>query len=126
MECLAVLQLGGDLCVCFGSCFALLELCLVQESSLLMKSGNQDMMNPLLGDILVVVAQLAAASQFIVEEKYLAKYRCDAARSGNLATVRVTRSTEQLFQMYRCMNSCTFFFWGGYFNLEPWLCGLGC
>ena len=29
--------------------------------------------NPLLGDILVVLAQLLAATQFIVEEKYLAK-----------------------------------------------------
>ena len=28
---------------------------------------------PLLGDILVVLAQLLAATQFIVEEKYLAK-----------------------------------------------------
>ncbi len=34
--------------------------------------------NPFLGDILVVVAQLAAATQFIVEEKYLAKYRVPA------------------------------------------------
>lgn len=29
--------------------------------------------NPLLGDVLVVLAQLLAATQFIVEEKYLAK-----------------------------------------------------
>jgi hypothetical protein len=29
--------------------------------------------NPLLGDTLVVLAQLLAATQFIVEEKYLAK-----------------------------------------------------
>ena len=29
---------------------------------------------PLLGDILVVLAQLLAATQFIVEEKYLAKW----------------------------------------------------
>ncbi|KAK9809837.1 hypothetical protein WJX72_000103 [[Myrmecia] bisecta] len=34
--------------------------------------------NPLFGDILVVAAQLAAATQFIVEEKYLAKYRVPA------------------------------------------------
>lgn len=34
--------------------------------------------NPFLGDVLVVVAQLAAATQFIVEEKYLAKYRVPA------------------------------------------------
>ncbi|CAL5225386.1 g8193 [Coccomyxa viridis] len=33
---------------------------------------------PLLGDILVVLAQLLAATQFIVEEKYLAKYRVPA------------------------------------------------
>ena len=29
--------------------------------------------NPLLGDILVILAQVLAATQFIVEEKYLAK-----------------------------------------------------
>lgn len=33
---------------------------------------------PLLGDILVVLAQLFAAAQFIVEEKYLAKYEVPA------------------------------------------------
>lgn len=32
----------------------------------------------MLGDILVVVAQMAAALQFIIEEKYLAKYRVPA------------------------------------------------
>ena len=31
--------------------------------------------NPVLGDILVVIAQVAAALQFIIEEKYLAQYR---------------------------------------------------
>lgn len=31
--------------------------------------------DPLLGNVLVVLAQLAAATQFIVEEKYLARYR---------------------------------------------------
>ncbi|KAL3139686.1 hypothetical protein ABBQ38_003997 [Trebouxia sp. C0009 RCD-2024] len=34
--------------------------------------------DPVLGDILVVVAQMAAALQFIIEEKYLAKYRVPA------------------------------------------------
>lgn len=34
--------------------------------------------DPVLGDILVVVAQIAAALQFIIEEKYLAKYRVPA------------------------------------------------
>ncbi|KDD71182.1 hypothetical protein H632_c5625p0, partial [Helicosporidium sp. ATCC 50920] len=31
--------------------------------------------NPLLGDAFVVAAQICAAAQFIVEEKFLAKYR---------------------------------------------------
>ena len=31
--------------------------------------------DPVLGDILVVIAQVAAALQFIIEEKYLAQYR---------------------------------------------------
>ena len=37
-------------------------------------SSNVDATNPLLGNILVVSAQLAAAFQFIIEEKYLSKY----------------------------------------------------
>eukprot|EP00884_Botryococcus_braunii_P021063 jgi/Botrbrau1/7640/Bobra.0159s0086.1 len=41
-------------------------------------SGADAARNPALGDMLVVVAQLAAATQFIVEEKYLAKYRVPA------------------------------------------------
>ena len=40
--------------------------------------GSDNAQDPLFGDILVVVAQLAAASQFIIEEKYLAKYRVPA------------------------------------------------
>lgn len=38
----------------------------------------QEAKDPVLGDILVVVAQVAAALQFIIEEKYLAKYRVPA------------------------------------------------
>lgn len=38
----------------------------------------QEAKDPVLGDILVVVAQIAAALQFIIEEKYLAKYRVPA------------------------------------------------
>ncbi|BDA40609.1 Solute carrier family 35 member F6 [Coccomyxa sp. Obi] len=34
--------------------------------------------DPLLGDIMIVAAQVLAATQFIVEEKYLAKYRVPA------------------------------------------------
>ena len=34
--------------------------------------------DPALGDVLVVLAQLFAAAQFIVEEKYLAKYQVPA------------------------------------------------
>ena len=34
--------------------------------------------NPLVGDIFVVTAQLAAATQFIIEEKYLTAYRVPA------------------------------------------------
>ena len=36
-------------------------------------SAESSARNPLLGDVLVVLAQLLAATQFIVEEKYLAK-----------------------------------------------------
>lgn len=43
------------------------------------KHANPDKArDPVLGDILVVVAQIAAALQFIIEEKYLAKYRVPA------------------------------------------------
>lgn len=38
----------------------------------------QEAKDPVLGDILVVIAQVAAALQFIIEEKYLAKYRVPA------------------------------------------------
>ena len=38
----------------------------------------QEAKDPVLGDILVVIAQIAAALQFIIEEKYLAKYRVPA------------------------------------------------
>lgn len=37
--------------------------------------GSSTATNPMLGNILVVTAQLLAACQFIVEEKYLVKYR---------------------------------------------------
>ena len=40
--------------------------------------GPASARNPVLGDILVVIAQVAAATQFIVEEKYMAKYRVPA------------------------------------------------
>ena len=42
------------------------------------RAGASTATNPLLGDVLVVLAQLFAASQFIVEEKYLAKYEVPA------------------------------------------------
>ena len=45
---------------------------------------------PLLGDALVVLAQLFAATQFIVEEKYLAKYEVPALLAVGLE-VRVPR-----------------------------------
>ncbi|KAK9863936.1 hypothetical protein WJX84_010068 [Apatococcus fuscideae] len=42
-------------------------------------SGSGDAATaPLFGDLLVILAQLAAATQFIVEEKYLAKFRVPA------------------------------------------------
>lgn len=52
---------------------------LVQSLSKSHKHANPDKArDPVLGDILVVVAQIAAALQFIIEEKYLAKYRVPA------------------------------------------------
>jgi hypothetical protein len=41
--------------------------------------------NPLLGDVLVVLAQLLAATQFIVEEKFLSKYHAPVLMAGALA-----------------------------------------
>lgn len=38
--------------------------------------------NPLLGNVLVVLAQLLAATQFIVEEKFLAKYHAPVLLAG--------------------------------------------
>lgn len=49
---------------------------------------------PLLGDMLVVLAQLFAAAQFIVEEKYLAKYEVPALLAVGLevrSTIRLAR-----------------------------------
>ena len=40
--------------------------------------GGGSAVAPLFGDCLIVLAQLAAATQFIVEEKYLAKFRVPA------------------------------------------------
>lgn len=40
--------------------------------------GGTTAKNPLIGDIFVVAAQLAAATQFIIEEKYLTAYRVPA------------------------------------------------
>ena len=40
--------------------------------------GSTSAKNPLIGDIFVVAAQLAAATQFIIEEKYLTAYRVPA------------------------------------------------
>eukprot|EP00887_Chlorella_sp_A99_P001474 scaffold8.g1474.t1 len=37
-------------------------------------AGDVDAPNPLLGDVLVVLAQLMTATQFIIEEKFLSKY----------------------------------------------------
>ena len=50
----------------------------------LQRSGAEAARNPLLGDILVVVAQAAAATQFIVEEKYLTQYRVPALLAVSL------------------------------------------
>jgi hypothetical protein len=49
--------------------------------------------DPLLGDVLVVLAQLLAATQFIVEEKYLAK--CGAAAPHvSYSSVQLRRRTH--------------------------------
>ena len=40
--------------------------------------GGDSAVAPLFGDCLIVLAQLAAATQFIVEEKYLAKFKVPA------------------------------------------------
>ncbi len=49
--------------------------------------------NPLLGDVLVVLAQLLAATQFIVEEKYLAK--CAGTTTVFPNTIKIAFSSEQ-------------------------------
>lgn len=58
----------------------LLNMCHVMQSlGKGHKHANPDKArDPVLGDILVVIAQMAAALQFIIEEKYLAKYRVPA------------------------------------------------
>lgn len=49
--------------------------CVVGSSSIIYPTtGAQQLKNPLLGDVLVVAAQVVAAVQFIVEEKLLSKY----------------------------------------------------
>ena len=53
--------------------------------------------NPLLGDALVVLAQLLAATQFIVEEKYLAK---SALRSYTLLLASLHQALDWICQLY--------------------------
>lgn len=49
-------------------------LCNVLQGAAFQGNGNPAAAkDPLLGDILIVAAQVLAATQFIVEEKYLAK-----------------------------------------------------
>ena len=59
------------------------------------RAGASTATNPLLGDVLVVLAQLLAATQFIVEEKYLAKCGAGAA---NLAVMPC--STNEFVHMF--------------------------
>ncbi|EIE26741.1 hypothetical protein COCSUDRAFT_4914, partial [Coccomyxa subellipsoidea C-169] len=54
---------------------------MVGASSIIYDNGalsGRRLLNPLLGDIMIVAAQVLAATQFIVEEKYLARYRVPA------------------------------------------------
>lgn len=46
---------------------------MLQGAALLGKGNPAAAKDPLLGDIMIVAAQVLAATQFIVEEKYLAK-----------------------------------------------------
>ncbi len=54
-------------------CEDVLKAAAMQGSTVGEGLGSAGAAKPLLGDILVVLAQLLAATQFIVEEKYLAK-----------------------------------------------------
>lgn len=57
-----------------GMGFSVIGLALVGLSSTLFSSGGSQGSNPVLGDILVVVAQIVVATQMIVEEKILTMY----------------------------------------------------
>lgn len=56
-----------------------LPVCLLQSKR---NRGPSAAPNPLLGDVLVVLAQLLAATQFVVEEKFLAKYHAPVLMAG--------------------------------------------
>ena len=57
-------------------------LACVGVSSILFPSGDDsDASKPILGDTLVVCAQLIAATQMVVEEKFLERYRVPALQA---------------------------------------------
>jgi hypothetical protein len=53
-------------------------LAAVGAASILLDSGGSNAPHPLLGDVLVVAAQIIVAVQMVVEEKFIAKYNVPA------------------------------------------------
>lgn len=61
--------------------------------------------NPLIGDVFVIAAQLAAATQFIIEEKYLTAYRVPALLAVGL------EGTWGLIISACALPACSFIRW---------------
>lgn len=58
---------------CRRMTLGILLLVTMQGAGVLVDGSASPAKNPLLGDIMIVAAQVLAATQFIVEEKYLAR-----------------------------------------------------
>jgi drug/metabolite transporter (DMT)-like permease len=70
----------------FGMLLVLSGLACVGVSSILYGSSN-DASKPILGDTLVIIAQLVAATQMVVEEKLLDKYKVPALQAVGMEGV---------------------------------------
>jgi hypothetical protein len=64
--------------------FVLAGLAFVGLSSVVDSSSDSNAPNPLLGDILIIVAQIVVSVQMVLEEKFVAKYNVPALKAVGL------------------------------------------
>jgi len=67
-----------------GMLFVLIGLAFVGLASVLNSSSDSNAPNPLLGDILIICAQVIVSTQMVLEEKYVAKYNVPALKAVGL------------------------------------------